>query len=103
MFLVLGSACAMLLTGHEVTDALLLAGGVTMLSVAIARRVLTDGGLLPTLAIATAVSAFAMILLVRGEAISDAAAVSGGAGLVAGEVTAWVLRTCTPRRGVQPR
>ena len=98
--LVLGSASAMLFTGHDVNQALLLAGGVTLLGVAIARRILTDGGLLATIAIAGVVTAFAVVLLIRGYDLSDVAMVSGGAGLVAGEVTAWVLRTSTPRRGV---
>jgi len=99
--LVLGSAGAMLLTGHRVHEALLLAGGVTMLGVGVARRILAHGGLLPTVAIAGAVTVFAVVLLVSGYDISDAAAIAGGAGLVAGEVIAWVMRTAgSPRTGV---
>lgn len=100
MVLVLGSACAMLLTGQPVNDALMLAGGVTLLGVGVARRAVTDGGLPATIAITGAVTTFAVVLLIRGYEIADVAIVSGGAGLIAGEVTAWVLRTCTLRRGV---
>jgi hypothetical protein len=98
VFLVLGSTSAMLLTGHDVHESLLLAGGVTLLSVAIARRILADGALLPTIAIAGVVAAFALVLVIRGYPSSEVAVICGAAGLLAGEVTARVLRPGTPRR-----
>ncbi len=98
--LVLGGACTMLLTGHEIHEALLLAGGVMLLGAAISRRILADGGLLPTVAIAAAVGVFALILLTQDLPVSDVAMACGSAGLITGEVTAWILRSHTPRRGV---
>jgi hypothetical protein len=97
--LFLGSTIAMLLTDHVVNESLLLAAGVTLLSIAIARRILANGPLLPTIAIACVVAAFAVVLLVLGYQISDVAAVCGCAGLLAGEVTAWAVRPPAPRRG----
>ncbi len=99
--LVLGSAGAMLATGHQVHESLLLAGGVTLLGLGVARRILAQGALLPTIAIACAVTAFAVVLIVYGYDVPDVAALAGGAGLLAGEVTARALRTTdAPRRGV---
>ncbi len=98
--LVLGGACAMLLTGHQPHEALLLGGGVTLLGVAVARRILTNGGPAPTIATGAVVAVFAIVLLIGGHEFGDVAMICGGAGLVAGEVTAWALRAAGPRRGV---
>jgi len=97
---VLGSACALLLTGEPLHEALLLAGGVTLLGAEIARRILADGGPVPSIVVTCAVTALAVVLIARGYEVSDVAVIAGTAGLIAGEVAARVLRSTSPRRGV---
>ncbi|HWS39082.1 MAG TPA: hypothetical protein VN408_40860 [Actinoplanes sp.] len=98
--LVLSGTGAMLVTGHEIHEALLLAAGITLLGTTVARRILADGPVLPTIAVVTAVAIFATVLLIRGFAVGEVVMICGGAGLIAGEVTARVLRSCTSRQGV---
>ncbi|GIF16480.1 hypothetical protein [Actinoplanes teichomyceticus] len=88
VLLVLGGVLTMLLTGHPVGEALMLGAGVTLLGGAVARRILTGAGPMPTVVVAAAVTVFAVVLLVRGYPISDAAMICGLVGLVAGEVAA---------------
>jgi hypothetical protein len=97
---VLGSACALLLTGEPLHEALLLGGGVTLLGAEITRRILADAGPVPSIVVTCAVTALAVVLIARGYQASDVAVIAGMAGLVAGEVAARILRSTTPRRGV---
>ncbi|MEV0900527.1 hypothetical protein [Actinoplanes sp. NPDC049802] len=84
--LVLAGVLAMLLTGHPLEEALMLGGGVTLLGVTLARRVLAGAGPMPTVVLAAAVAVFAGVLVIRGYLVADVAVACGLTGLVAGEI-----------------
>lgn len=86
MLMVMASALTMLLVGRSLQEALTLAAGVTLLGGEIARRTLADAGPAPCLVVAAAVTAFAVVLVVRGYPLDDVTVISGLAGIVAGEV-----------------
>jgi DMSO reductase anchor subunit len=96
---VFGSFCTMLLTGEPLHEALLLAGGVTLLGAEITRRILSDAGPVPSIVVTCAVTALAVVLLVCGYQASDVAVITGMAGIVAGEVVSRVMHPTTPRQG----
>ncbi|GAA0953121.1 hypothetical protein [Virgisporangium aurantiacum] len=98
---VLGSTSVFLVTGHDLFDAMLGGSGMALVGNQAARRIIADGGPLPSVIVGAAVTVFAAILIAKGYDLPKALMGAGVAGLLAGEVAGRMLGTAPQlRRGV---
>src|SRR5690242_15502150 len=89
--LVIGCTATLLLTGHDLLDALLGASGMAVAGNEVARRILADAGPLPTIIATSAVAILTAVLIVRGYPVPEAMMASGIVGLVAGHISGRML------------
>jgi hypothetical protein len=95
--LVLGFASLLIALNHTLQDAVIGAAGAAVAGGAVARRIVDGDDHRLIVAVLAVVLAFAGVLLGFGYELKDAIVGAGVAGLVAGEVAAWILNT-RPRR-----
>ena len=82
--LVLGCAGTLLLTDHDLLDALAGAFGTALVSYQVAQRVSTSSRPIPTVIVSAAIAAFAVILVAVGYALPAALMAAGIGALLAG-------------------